>query len=68
MSPSHGSLAICLRPRATRFRSWSTFSTTQVTFWPFCTTSDGFDTFRTQLMSLTCSRPSIPSSISMNAP
>jgi len=32
------------------------------------TTSLGFDTLRTQLMSETCSRPSMPSSISMNAP
>ncbi len=30
--------------------------------------SDGFDTFRIQLMSETCRRPSMPSSISMNAP
>ena len=32
------------------------------------TTSLGWPTFRTQLMSLTCSRPSMPSSISMKAP
>ena len=29
---------------------------------------DGWPTLRTQLMSLTCSRPSMPSSISMKAP
>ena len=32
ISVSHGSVAICFKPRATRFFSWSTFRTTHVTF------------------------------------
>ena len=68
--PLQGSLFICLRPSARCGCGIprSTLRTTQVTLSPLLTTSDGWATLRTQLMSPTCSRPSMPSSTSTKAP
>ncbi len=68
ISSSQGSGVSCFMPRAMRFFSLSTESTTHWTLSPFFTTSDGCVTFLVQLMSVMCSRPSMPSSISTKAP
>jgi hypothetical protein len=68
MSPVHGSSAICLSPRAIRRRCWSTESTLHSISWPFSTISLGCVTLRVHDMSVTWSKPSMPSSISMKAP
>src|SRR6266581_4749749 len=58
----------CLMPSDTRRFSGSIFSTLAVTSSPFLNTSCGFLMRSVQLTSLTCTSPSNPSSISMNAP
>ena len=64
----HGSSVSCLIPREIRFASASTSSTRTFTSSPFWMTSDGCSTRRVQLRSETCTSPSIPDSISTNAP
>ena len=51
-----------------RFLSWSTDRTTASTVSPFFSISEGCVIFFVQDMSETCSRPSMPSSISTKAP
>src|SRR5207302_70786 len=58
----------CLMPSDTRRFSGSIFNTLAVTSSPFLNTSCGFLMRSVQLTSLTCTSPSKPSSISMNAP
>jgi hypothetical protein len=68
MASSHGSSVSCLTPRPTRCFSWSTSSTTHSTSSPFLSISLGWVTFLVHDMSETCSRPSMPGSISTKAP
>src|SRR2546426_1126643 len=58
----------CLMPSDTRRFSGSIFNTFAVISSPFLKTSCGFFTRPVQLTSPTCTSPSKPSSISMNAP
>src|SRR5271165_5176807 len=58
----------CFIPSDTRRFSGSILSTLAVIGSPFLNTSCGFFTRPVQLTSLTCTNPSNPSSISMNAP
>src|SRR5260370_193089 len=58
----------CLMPRETRRFSGSIFSTLAVIGSPLRKTSCGFFTRPVQLTSPTCTKPSTPSSISINAP
>ena len=68
ISICQGSSVSCLRPSAMRFLSACTDSTTARTESPFWTTSLGLAIFLVHDMSETCSRPSMPSSSSTNAP
>ena len=55
-------------PRLMRLFSASTSRTITFTSSPFCTTSEGCSTRRVQLISETWTSPSMPGSISTNAP
>src|SRR5882724_4343866 len=64
----HGSSSNCFIPSETRWLALSTSSTTASTVWPFFNSSAGFVTLRDHDISETCTMPSMPSSISTNAP
>ena len=64
----HGSSTSCLTPRLMRLFSASTSSTMTSMSSPLSTTSDGCSILFVQLMSDTWTNPSIPASISTNAP
>ena len=65
---SHTSGCNCFTPSESRRFSESIANTTAFTRSPFFNTSEGCFTRLVQLRLLTCTRPSMPSSISMNAP
>jgi hypothetical protein len=64
----HGSVGELLHAEADALLALSTSSTMASTSSPFLRTSDGWLTLRVQLMSETCTMPSMPSSSSMKAP
>jgi hypothetical protein len=65
---SHGFGMHCFMPSEMRRRSSSISSTMTSTSSPICTTFDGLTFLLVQSISETCTRPSMPSSISTNAP
>ena len=68
VSDSYGFGSSCFMPRLMRFWRGSTSSTTASTVSPTSTTFDGCLTRLVQDISETWTRPSMPSSSSMNAP
>ena len=67
-STIHGSCSVCFMPSEIFSSFGSTLSTTASMVSPMDTSFDGCRTLRVQLISLMCTRPSMPGSSSMNAP
>ena len=67
-STIHGSCSVCFMPSEIFSSASSTLSTTASMVSPMLTILDGWRTLRVQLISEMWTRPSMPGSISTNAP
>ena len=67
-STIHGSCSVCFMPSEIFSSVGSTLSTTASIASPMLTSFDGWRTLRVQLISLMCTRPSMPGSSSTKAP